>query len=160
MSWRPALIAVLALVVAAGAARAHGLAAIHPAPHPALHQGAYVELCPSLQGVGVPGPGSGRAVVRTLGLFDGVFRHDRRYADRAIWPQLRMGSLRFPESAVLVDTGRAASDPYAGIARHACARRIVRRSWSVLQDFPNSASLDTHYYFLKREGHWLLWFAY
>jgi hypothetical protein len=157
--WRPALVAGLALVAVA-AARADLPAAIYPAPHPALHRGAYVDLCPSLRGVALPGRGSGRAVVRTLSIFNGNFRHDRRYADRAIWPRLRTGSLRFPRAAVLVDTARAAGDAHAGIARHACGRRIVRRSWSVLQDFPNSASLDTTYYFLKRQGHWLLWFAY
>jgi hypothetical protein len=159
MAGRLALIGGLCLLMTA-AARAELPAAIYPAPHPALHADAYVELCPSLRGVVLPGPGSGRGVLRTLDLFDGNFRGDRRHADRAIWPQLRSGSLRFPGSAVLVDTGRAAGHAHAAIARHACGRAIVRRSWSVLQDYPNSASLDTTYYFLRRDDRWLLWFAY
>ena len=129
-----------------------------------------IDRCPNPAGVEPLGPGAKAGAQRALHELKGSPSHSRRYADPAWWPQLQF---RLNPFAVSTQHGPA---PHWGmvesrpagqflVAHHNCGPWLLRHSWAVTLGPTagpdrNSASLPTTYYFLQRNGHWLLWFVY
>jgi hypothetical protein len=144
--------------------------AIYPPPKRPRHHWGLAGKCASTRNVMPPGPHTRRRVVHTLRHLSGHVAHDRRYADRAYWPELpeekgrALG--RGPRHSQSVRVSPASRSGYAGLVRNNCGARIVRRSVRVQVAPPDvklhrlSGALTGEYWLIQRRGRWMVWFTY
>jgi hypothetical protein len=87
-------------------------------------------------------------------------------SDQALWSTLHAAPGGRPISKELIgNLEPAAQSPYATLIANACGKETLDRSWwAQLCPGPcndprvaRSASLMGHAYFVRRNGHWLIW---
>jgi hypothetical protein len=151
---------------------------IYPPPHPSGN-GPNPFLCPSLSGLQMPSSGVQQGILAALNglLFARSELQAQTYADRAAWPAIAEtwvpGSP--PPKAALspadVEITPARGTLFAPALQNQCGTRIIADSWlaiwcvSSTTGFPltpgmclqKQPAMTDYFYFLDRNGHWLLW---
>ncbi len=159
---------------------------IYPLPHAPIGKGSISFpsqfgqfTCPSLNGLQVPSSGVKQGILASLNglLFARSELQAQTYADRAAWPIIAAGWATpgsTPPKAALspadVEITPARGSFYAPVYQSLCGTGILADSWVAIwcvssTDFPLTPSiclqkhpdLTNYFYFLDRNGHWLLW---
>jgi hypothetical protein len=107
-----------------------------------------------------------RRIAALLGKLTGKPADDERYADRAFWPALKDNYIPGPvyrgKHAPPYEGQRLSATSNAAFVKTHCGGRIEQRSWSFV--FTQSRkghrehALESAFYLLRRQGHWLVWF--
>jgi hypothetical protein len=171
-------VATAVSVAASHTTRSQFPPSIYPPPASFPHWGLPIG-CPSLKGVTTLSHPDPRPLLTMLGRFDRVSElSDLRDSDRALWRLVRRdwrsarprrGPVHLSRRDVVFGPGRQSAYA-AGVSRN-CGRRTLAVSWSVavcpfnpnrvrpcsLREAP---ALTSHTLFVRRRGHWLIWFAY
>jgi hypothetical protein len=140
---------------------------IYPAPtkHPAW---GLSSSCANPAGTNQLEPSAADSSEAAIKDLTGHARHDRRYTDRAYWPELahETAPVYVPHAGMVMTAKPAKSSAYAGLVRNNCGAEIVDRSEQV-EVLPSASSpkrrtnaLTVYYWLLERRGHWLVWFSY
>ncbi|MGH3260628.1 MAG: hypothetical protein ACRDNS_01395 [Trebonia sp.] len=137
---------------------------IYPPPVKPRYRWGSLGSCASTNGVTPPGPHAQAQALHTLRQFtyDDV-AHDRRYTDRAFWPNLPGFGFRGSGLSQGTDrVGPASRSPYASLVGNNCGAKIVRLSLQITIGPTGkhaSGALDSYLWLIQRHGHWLLWFS-
>jgi hypothetical protein len=183
-AWLVPLPAVVLLVAACGSAGAGASdnpfpASVYPKPASFPNWGS-PNGCASLKHVAaIDRQQARRQSLRVLSQWGQISRsRDLHLSDRAEWPIVKENWKHKSGAGQALDIrsndvvqGRGKRSPYAGLIRHNCGSRIVRRSWWVALcpgPYPGKGhcTLDTaparteHFMLLNRRDHWLVWFTY
>jgi hypothetical protein len=151
---------------------------IYPPPT-AVENGPNPVLCPSLSGLEVPSSGVQQGILTALNgfLFAQTELQAQTYADRAAWPAIAetwVPGSQPPKAALSpadIKVTPARGTLFAVPLQNECGARIIADSWlavwciSSTTGFPTTPSrclqkqpaMTDYYYFLDRNGHWLLW---
>jgi len=156
---------------------------IYPPTHPPIGKGSIAFpgtfACPSLSGLQALSSGINQAILASLnGLLSARSeRQAETYADRAAWPIVAAfwapGTAR-PKAALSteeVEIIPARNSTYASVYQSLCGPSIIADSWlaiwctSATTGLPlipkkcleKQPDLTNSFYFLDRNGHWLLW---
>jgi hypothetical protein len=141
--------------------------AIYPASRKPSEPWGDPENCPSKARVqALPRQSPNRRIAALLGKFSGRPAHDRRYADRAFWPALRDNYIPHGvyrgKKAPPYKGRRLSATSNAKFVKNHCGREIERRSWSFVftqtRRGHRERALESTFYLLQRQGHWLVWF--
>jgi hypothetical protein len=173
-----ALTLVTCAVAAGNVSRSRFPPSVYPPPTSFPRWGLPIG-CPSLDGVPRLEQANLRSMLAVLGRFGEVSETtDLRASDRALWRVIRKdwsvarhrrGVVHLSNRAVV--SGPGADSRYAALVRTNCGRPTLASSWaiSVCPFDPHrsrtctareSPALMSHFLFLRRHGHWLVWFAY
>ena len=141
---------------------------IYPSPQPFLAPVAGLSAggCPALGGVEqadqLP---SAEALAIIRQLRSGNSESALLVSDQTFWSSL--GPEAMPSDLVQsdwIEIHRATETPYQGLISTACGQKTLELSWWVQACLgpcrTSSPALTSHYYLIKRQGHWLIWARY
>ena len=140
---------------------------IYPSPVP-VNEGIGISplstACPNPEGLESAAQLDIDTALDLLYTLSGDVSAQRRVTDPAYWPLLDGGdgSGRLARDQVQIDVAEAS--PYADLLANACGEQMVAATrWvevcpaTCAQSERTSPALISHFYLIRREGHWLVW---